>query len=157
MPGAGPQAKESATVSSPVPMSPTRKRALDHYLTLRRFVCRITFFKFSLFFLSFLISILLNCFSLIPINFLNLFSWFILFSVICSSGWIPDGQGRWVKDENVEFDSDEEEPPDLSLDWYPLFPLSSQINFSRLQESNFLQVYFLAPFQDFTGGFFFFF
>ncbi|KAM5256357.1 LOW QUALITY PROTEIN: sodium channel modifier 1 [Ctenodactylus gundi] len=33
-----------------------------------------------------------------------------------SSGWIPDGQGRWIKDENVEFDSDEEEPPDLSLD-----------------------------------------
>ncbi|XP_054419403.1 sodium channel modifier 1 isoform X2 [Pteronotus mesoamericanus] len=67
-PGAGPQAKESATVSSPAPMSPTRRRALEHYLTLR------------------------------------------------SSGWIPDGQGRWVKDENVEFDSDEEEPPDLPLD-----------------------------------------
>ncbi|XP_004854078.1 sodium channel modifier 1 isoform X2 [Heterocephalus glaber] len=33
-----------------------------------------------------------------------------------SSGWIPDGQGRWIKDENVEFDSDEEEPPDLPLD-----------------------------------------
>uniref|UniRef100_H0UXY5 Sodium channel modifier 1 n=1 Tax=Cavia porcellus TaxID=10141 RepID=H0UXY5_CAVPO len=33
-----------------------------------------------------------------------------------SSGWIPDGEGRWVKDENVEFDSDEEEPPDLLLD-----------------------------------------
>ncbi|KAK2497290.1 hypothetical protein MC885_020239 [Smutsia gigantea] len=33
-----------------------------------------------------------------------------------SSGWIPDGQGRWVKDENVEFDSDEEEPPGLPLD-----------------------------------------
>ncbi|KAG9480736.1 hypothetical protein GDO78_010156 [Eleutherodactylus coqui] len=28
-----------------------------------------------------------------------------------SSGWIPDGTGKWVKDENVEFDSDEEEPP----------------------------------------------
>nr|XP_012623007.1 sodium channel modifier 1 [Microcebus murinus] len=67
-PGADPQAKESATVSAPAPMSPTRRRALDHYLTLR------------------------------------------------SSGWIPDGRGRWVKDENVEFDSDEEEPPDLPLD-----------------------------------------
>ncbi|XP_024112884.2 sodium channel modifier 1 [Pongo pygmaeus] len=67
-PGAGPQAEESATVSVPAPMSPTRRRALDHYLTLR------------------------------------------------SSGWIPDGRGRWVKDENVEFDSDEEEPPDLPLD-----------------------------------------
>ncbi|XP_035871743.1 sodium channel modifier 1 isoform X3 [Phyllostomus discolor] len=67
-PGAGSQAKELATVSPPAPMSPTRKRALDHYLTLR------------------------------------------------SSGWIPDGRGRWVKDENVEFDSDEEEPPDLPLD-----------------------------------------
>ncbi|XP_059232095.1 sodium channel modifier 1 isoform X2 [Mustela nigripes] len=67
-PGTGPQAKESATVASPAPMSPTRRRALDHYLTLR------------------------------------------------SSGWIPDGQGRWVKDENVEFDSDEEEPPNLPLD-----------------------------------------
>ncbi|XP_004456058.1 sodium channel modifier 1 isoform X2 [Dasypus novemcinctus] len=67
-PGAGPQANESATASAPPPMSPTRRRALDHYLTLR------------------------------------------------SSGWIPDGRGRWVKDENVEFDSDEEEPPDLPLD-----------------------------------------
>ncbi|XP_053446771.1 sodium channel modifier 1 isoform X2 [Nycticebus coucang] len=67
-PGAGPQAKESATVLTPAPMSPTRRRALDHYLTLR------------------------------------------------SSGWIPDGRGQWVKDENVEFDSDEEEPPDLPLD-----------------------------------------
>ncbi|XP_077012163.1 sodium channel modifier 1 isoform X2 [Tamandua tetradactyla] len=66
--GAGPQAKETATVLAPPPMSPTRRRALDRYLTLR------------------------------------------------SSGWIPDGRGRWVKDENVEFDSDEEEPPDLSLD-----------------------------------------
>ncbi|XP_053770794.1 sodium channel modifier 1 isoform X4 [Desmodus rotundus] len=67
-PVAGSQAKELATVSSPAPMSPTRRRALDHYLTLR------------------------------------------------SSGWIPDGRGRWVKDENVEFDSDEEEPPDVPLD-----------------------------------------
>ncbi|XP_001929692.1 sodium channel modifier 1 [Phacochoerus africanus] len=67
-PAAASQTKESATVSSPAPMSPTRRRALDHYLTLR------------------------------------------------SSGWIPDGQGRWIKDENVEFDSDEEEPPDLPLD-----------------------------------------
>ncbi|XP_053133962.1 sodium channel modifier 1 [Hemicordylus capensis] len=31
-----------------------------------------------------------------------------------SSGWVPDGSGKWVKDENVEFDSDEEEPPPLS-------------------------------------------
>lgn len=34
-PGAGPQAKESATVSPSAPMSPTRRQALDHYLTLR--------------------------------------------------------------------------------------------------------------------------
>ncbi|XP_020011430.1 sodium channel modifier 1 isoform X2 [Castor canadensis] len=67
-PGADPQAKESATVSAPAPISPTRKRVLDHYLTLR------------------------------------------------SSGWIPDGQGRWIKDANVEFDSDEEEPPDFPVD-----------------------------------------
>nr|KAF6397941.1 sodium channel modifier 1 [Rousettus aegyptiacus] len=66
-PGAGPQA-ESAPASSAAPVSPTRRRALDRYLTLR------------------------------------------------SSGWIPDGRGRWVKDENVEFDSDEEEPPDPPLD-----------------------------------------
>ncbi|KAM4013344.1 sodium channel modifier 1-like [Anomaloglossus baeobatrachus] len=32
-----------------------------------------------------------------------------------SSGWIPDGAGKWVKDENVEFDSDEEEPAAISL------------------------------------------
>ncbi|XP_025027121.1 sodium channel modifier 1 [Python bivittatus] len=30
-----------------------------------------------------------------------------------SSGWIQDGSGKWVKDENVEFDSDEEDPPVL--------------------------------------------
>uniref|UniRef100_H3AVH3 Sodium channel modifier 1 n=1 Tax=Latimeria chalumnae TaxID=7897 RepID=H3AVH3_LATCH len=30
-----------------------------------------------------------------------------------SSGWIQDGAGKWVKDENVEFDSDEDEPPTL--------------------------------------------
>ncbi|XP_072500887.1 sodium channel modifier 1 isoform X1 [Notamacropus eugenii] len=33
-----------------------------------------------------------------------------------SSGWIQDGRGQWVKDKNVEFDSDEEEPPDFPLD-----------------------------------------
>ncbi|KAG1947973.1 sodium channel modifier 1 isoform X2 [Pimephales promelas] len=27
-----------------------------------------------------------------------------------SSGWLQDRSGKWVKDENVEFDSDEEEP-----------------------------------------------
>ncbi|KAH8035154.1 hypothetical protein HPB51_004395 [Rhipicephalus microplus] len=27
------------------------------------------------------------------------------------SGWKLDRDGKWVKDENVEFDSDEEEPP----------------------------------------------
>uniref|UniRef100_A0A8D2KQZ3 Sodium channel modifier 1 acidic C-terminal domain-containing protein n=1 Tax=Varanus komodoensis TaxID=61221 RepID=A0A8D2KQZ3_VARKO len=32
-----------------------------------------------------------------------------------SSGWVQDGSGKWVKDENVEFDSDEEEPPALTL------------------------------------------
>nr|XP_056708490.1 sodium channel modifier 1 [Euleptes europaea] len=30
-----------------------------------------------------------------------------------SSGWIQDGSRKWIKDENVEFDSDEEEPPAL--------------------------------------------
>uniref|UniRef100_UPI0037E700E7 sodium channel modifier 1 n=1 Tax=Semicossyphus pulcher TaxID=241346 RepID=UPI0037E700E7 len=31
-----------------------------------------------------------------------------------SNGWLQDGSGQWVKDENVEFDSDEEEPPSLT-------------------------------------------
>ncbi|XP_062888670.1 sodium channel modifier 1 [Mobula hypostoma] len=30
-----------------------------------------------------------------------------------SSGWIPDSDGKWVRDAAVEFDSDEEEPPAL--------------------------------------------
>ncbi|NXT03117.1 SCNM1 protein, partial [Jacana jacana] len=30
-----------------------------------------------------------------------------------SAGWIQDGSGKWVKDENAEFDSDEDEPPAL--------------------------------------------
>uniref|UniRef100_A0A3Q3B4X5 Sodium channel modifier 1 n=1 Tax=Kryptolebias marmoratus TaxID=37003 RepID=A0A3Q3B4X5_KRYMA len=30
-----------------------------------------------------------------------------------SDGWVRDPTGRWVKDENVEFDSDEEEPASL--------------------------------------------
>lgn len=29
------------------------------------------------------------------------------------AGWIRDGEGKWVKDENAEFDTDEEEPPDV--------------------------------------------
>ncbi|XP_040854679.1 sodium channel modifier 1 isoform X1 [Ochotona curzoniae] len=66
--GPSPPAREAATIPAPAPVSPMKRRALDHYLTLR------------------------------------------------SSGWIPDGRGRWVKDENVEFDSDEEEPPDLPPD-----------------------------------------
>ncbi|NWI67125.1 SCNM1 protein, partial [Todus mexicanus] len=28
-----------------------------------------------------------------------------------SAGWIQDRSGKWVKDENAEFDSDEDEPP----------------------------------------------
>ncbi|XP_060112336.1 sodium channel modifier 1 [Heteronotia binoei] len=32
-----------------------------------------------------------------------------------SSGWIQESSGKWVKDENVEFDSDEEEPPGPAL------------------------------------------
>lgn len=67
-PRTGSNAKESAAVLPSAPMSPTKRRVLNHYLTLR------------------------------------------------SSGWVPDGQGRWIKDENAEFDSDEEEPPDLPLD-----------------------------------------
>uniref|UniRef100_A0A3B5LIT8 Sodium channel modifier 1 n=1 Tax=Xiphophorus couchianus TaxID=32473 RepID=A0A3B5LIT8_9TELE len=35
-----------------------------------------------------------------------------------SDGWVQDRKGQWVKDENVEFDSDEEEPA-------PLVPLST--------------------------------
>ncbi|KAK2909719.1 sodium channel modifier 1 [Channa argus] len=31
-----------------------------------------------------------------------------------SNGWIQDRSGQWIKDDNVEFDSDEEEPPLLS-------------------------------------------
>ncbi|XP_026172369.1 sodium channel modifier 1 [Mastacembelus armatus] len=31
-----------------------------------------------------------------------------------SDGWLQDRSGQWIKDENVEFDSDEEEPPSLS-------------------------------------------
>uniref|UniRef100_A0ACB8G6W6 Uncharacterized protein n=1 Tax=Sphaerodactylus townsendi TaxID=933632 RepID=A0ACB8G6W6_9SAUR len=31
-----------------------------------------------------------------------------------SSGWIQDGSGKWTKDADVEFDSDEEEPPALT-------------------------------------------
>ncbi|XP_023803801.1 sodium channel modifier 1-like, partial [Cyanistes caeruleus] len=30
-----------------------------------------------------------------------------------SRGWLQDPAGNWIKDDNVEFDSDEEEPPPL--------------------------------------------
>ncbi|XP_010151499.1 PREDICTED: sodium channel modifier 1-like, partial [Eurypyga helias] len=32
-----------------------------------------------------------------------------------SAGWIQDPSGKWVKDENAEFDTDEDEPPALLL------------------------------------------
>lgn len=31
-----------------------------------------------------------------------------------SDGWVRDRGGQWIKDDNVEFDSDEEEPPSLA-------------------------------------------
>ena len=31
---------------------------------------------------------------------------------LCSGGWKKDISGKWIKDEDAEFDSDEE-PPDL--------------------------------------------
>lgn len=34
----------------------------------------------------------------------------LYFFLYFSSGWLQDRSGKWVKDENVEFDSDEEEP-----------------------------------------------
>ncbi|NXA00388.1 SCNM1 protein, partial [Nesospiza acunhae] len=34
-------------------------------------------------------------------------------SLCPSRGWLQDPAGNWVKDENAEFDSDEEEPPPL--------------------------------------------
>lgn len=40
-----------------------------------------------------------------------------------SAGWLQDRSGRWVKDENVEFDSDEEEPSPL-----PPLPLADPTN-----------------------------
>ena len=33
---------------------------------------------------------------------------------VFSDGWLQDRSGQWVKDENVEFDSDEDEPPPLA-------------------------------------------
>ncbi|KAM7421558.1 hypothetical protein PAMA_015613 [Pampus argenteus] len=31
-----------------------------------------------------------------------------------SDGWLQDRSGQWIKDEDVEFDSDEEDPPSLA-------------------------------------------
>lgn len=40
-----------------------------------------------------------------------------------SQGWLQDRGGNWVKDDNVEFDSDEEDPPALCAEdaspWVP--------------------------------------
>lgn len=39
---------------------------------------------------------------------------FFVFLFYHSDGWLQDHSGKWVKDENVEFDSDEEEPLTLA-------------------------------------------
>ena len=40
---------------------------------------------------------------------------FFLLCLFLSNGWLRDRSGQWVRDENVEFDSDEEEEaPSLS-------------------------------------------
>lgn len=39
----------------------------------------------------------------------HLVSYLLLFR----SGWKLDIDGKWVKDENAEFDSDEDEPPEF--------------------------------------------
>ena len=94
-PVAGSQAKELATVSSPAPMSPTRRRALDHYLTLRRWVCRITFpfFLWSFSFETFLVF-------LIPLtsqqtSFPDQFYFLLCFQLWMDSRWTRSMGKRW--------------------------------------------------------------
>lgn len=36
-----------------------------------------------------------------------------MFSFYIRSGWVKDSSGKWIKDPDAEFDTDEEEHPTL--------------------------------------------
>ena len=52
--------------------------------------------------------------------------WYLYFFSFLSSGWKSDWRGGWVKDEDVEFDSDEDEPTPIN-NW-DLCPIPKIIN-----------------------------
>ncbi|CAK6967796.1 sodium channel modifier 1 [Scomber scombrus] len=60
------EGSQPAVIEEKEPITPQRRRELEHYLKLK------------------------------------------------SDGWVRDRSGQWIKDDNVEFDSDEEEPPSLA-------------------------------------------
>ncbi|KAG8009756.1 Sodium channel modifier 1 [Nibea albiflora] len=83
---------QAAVTQEAEPITAQRRRELEHYLKLKRYTT-VTLFEFH-------------------INTIDL----LIFSAslsFFSEGWLQDRSGKWVKDENVEFDSDEEEPPSL--------------------------------------------
>lgn len=85
--GAASRPSDGVTSQEVAPLSAERRRELEHYLHLKR---------------SEVISP-----AFCSLGFADFFFFF-------SQGWIQDGSGGWTKDANVEFDSDEDEPPALS-------------------------------------------
>lgn len=87
---------EAAVTQEAEPITAERRRELEHYLKLKRYTTATV------------------CLTRVSHNY-NQPPDFqcISFSFFFSEGWLQDRSGKWVKDENVEFDSDEEEPPSL--------------------------------------------
>lgn len=98
---------QAAVKQEAEPLTAQRRRELEHYLKLKRYR---SFFLFSLELAEVLLSptrsqfCLFDCADLVGFTACHLF-------LFLSQGWLQDRSGQWVKDENVEFDSDEEEPP----------------------------------------------
>lgn len=106
------QASQAAVTQEAEPITAQRRQELEHYLKLKRYRTAFFFFVWAMlaevvhshFYMS------VRCISLCqPRGFHCIFLCLFL-----SNGWLQDRSGQWVKDENVEFDSDEEEPPSLA-------------------------------------------
>lgn len=84
----GSREEEPPSAREEEPPSARRRSEMEHYLKLKRSVGRSDSLKPDA-----------ACFPADPP------------ALLLSQGWLQDRSGRWVKDQNVEFDSDEEEPP----------------------------------------------
>lgn len=94
---------QAAVTQEAEPRTAQRRTELEHYLKLKRYAQGLFVWT----------ETKTSRLKLLIVQYVLLCQAHVLFCLFLSQGWLQDRSGKWVKDENVEFDSDEEEPPSL--------------------------------------------